>query len=100
MQLKIVANSKKECYNNMSKIKKEIERLKSRPKDFTYDEAKRVLNNFGFIENNKGKTSGSRVKFIDGQNRIIELHKPHPKNILKSYQVNLIINKLKGMEGF
>lgn len=84
----------------MSKLEKEIERLKSKPKDFTYDEAKRVLNNFGFIENNKGKTSGSRVKFIDGQNRIIELHKPHPKNILKSYQVNLIINKLKGMEGF
>lgn len=34
----------------MSKIEKEIERLKSRPKDFTYDEAKRVLNKFGFIE--------------------------------------------------
>lgn len=84
----------------MSKIKKEIERLKSRPKDFTYNEAKRVLNNFGFIENNKGKTSGSRVKFIDEQNRIIELHKPHPKNILKLYQIDLIINKLKGMEGF
>ena len=66
-----------------------------KPKDFTYDEAKKILNNFGFIENNKGKTSGSRVKFIDNQNRIIELHKPHPKNILKPYQINLIINKLK-----
>ena len=79
----------------MSKLKKEIERLKLKPKDFTYDEAKKILNNFGFIENNKGKTSGSRVKFIDNQNRIIELHKPHSKNILKPYQINLIINKLK-----
>ncbi len=79
----------------MSKLKKEIERLKLKPKDFTYDEAKKILNNFGFIENNKGKTSGSRVKIIDNQNRIIELHKPHPKNILKPYQINLIINKLK-----
>lgn len=79
----------------MSKLKKEIERLKLKPKDFTYDEAKKILNNFGFIENNKGKTSGSRIKFIDNQNRIIELHKPHPKNILKPYQINLIINKLK-----
>ena len=79
----------------MSKLKKEIERLKLKPKDFTYDEAKKILNNFGFIEYNKGKTSGSRVKFIDNQNRIIELHKPHPKNILKPYQINLIINKLK-----
>ena len=79
----------------MSKLKKEIERLKLKPKDFTYDEAKKILNNFGFIENNKGKTSGSRVKIIDNQNRIIELHNPHPKNILKPYQINLIINKLK-----
>lgn len=84
----------------MSKIEKEIERLKSKPKDFTYDEAKRVLNKFGFIENNKGKTSGSRVKFIDKNNRIIELHKPHQKNVLKAYQINLIISKLEGMEGF
>lgn len=79
----------------MSKLEKEIERLKSKPKDFTYEEAKKILNNFGFIENNKGKTSGSRVKFIDKQNRIIELHKPHPKNVLKLYQINIIINKLK-----
>lgn len=79
----------------MSKLEKEIERLKSKPKDFTYNEAKKILNKFGFIENNKGKTSGSRVKFINNEKIIIELHKPHPKNILKSYQINIMINKLK-----
>lgn len=79
----------------MSKLEKEIERLKSKPKNFTYDEAKRILNNFRFIENNKGKTSGSRVQFINKKNIIIELHKPYPKNILKPYQINIIINKLK-----
>lgn len=79
----------------MSKLEKEIERLKSKPKDFTYDEAKKILNKFGFIENNKGKTSGSRVKFINNEKIIIELHKPHPKNVLKSYQINIMINKLK-----
>lgn len=84
----------------MSRIEKEIERLKSKPKDFTYDEAKKILNNFGFIENNKGKTSGSRVKFINNQNMIIELHKPHPNNILKPYQINILVNKLNKMEGF
>ena len=52
----------------MSKIEKIIMRLKSKPKDFTYDEAIKVLNNFGFIEYNKGKTSGSRVLFINNQN--------------------------------
>lgn len=100
LQLKIVAKKQKGWYNNMSKIEKEIERLKSKPKDFTYDELKRILNYFGFIEDNKGKTSGSRVRFISNRNIIIELHKPHPKNILKTYQINIIINKLKEMEGF
>lgn len=84
----------------MSQIEKDIERLKNKPKDFTYDEAKKILNYFGFIENNKGKTSSSRVKFIDKENVIIVLHKPHPKNILKQYQITLIINKLMGKEGF
>lgn len=84
----------------MSKIEKEIERLKTKPKDFTYDEAKKILNYFGFIEKNKGKTSSSRVKFIDKEKVIIEFHKPHPKNILKLYQIDLIINKLKGKKGF
>ena len=34
----------------MSKIEKILERLKSKPKDFTYNEAKMILNNLGFIE--------------------------------------------------
>ena len=82
----------------MSRIEKEIERLKSKPRDFTYDELKKVLNNFGFFENNKGKTSGSRVEFQDYLGRKIVLHKPHPSNILKKYQINSILNDLKEME--
>lgn len=72
----------------MSKIEKEIERLKSKPKDYTYEEAKSLLNKLGFIEYNKGKTSGSKVRFINSKNAKIDLHKPHPSNILKTYQVS------------
>ena len=43
----------------MSRLEKEIERLKSKPKDYTYDEAKSFLNKLGFFENNKGKTCSS-----------------------------------------
>ena len=82
----------------MSKLEKEIERLKSRPKDYTYEEVKKLLNKLGYIENNKGKTSGSRVVFINNQNIKIELHKPHPKNILKAYQIEKILKKLKERE--
>lgn len=79
----------------MSRLEKEIERLKSKPRDYTYDEAKTLLNKLGFIEDNKGKTSGSRVVFMDNKNNRIELHKPHPGNILKEYQIKNILQPLK-----
>lgn len=83
----------------MSKKEKIIDRLKSKPKDFIYDEARNVLNIFGFIEDNKGKTSGSRIVFRNYEiNQKIELHRPHPGNILKLYQINKILDKLKEME--
>ena len=63
----------------MSKIDKAKERLSLRPKDYTYSEAKYLLSQLGFEEFNKGKTSGSRVKFYRASDqRIILLHKPHP----------------------
>ena len=63
----------------MCKFDKAKERLLSRPKDYTYSEAKYLLSQLGFEEFNKGKTSGSRVKFYRASDkRIILLHKPHP----------------------
>ena len=79
----------------MSKLEKEIERLKLKPKDYTYEEAKSLLNKLGYFEHNKGRTSGSRVMFINTKNEKIELHRPHPNNIIKSYKILDIINKLK-----
>jgi len=78
----------------MSRLEKEIERLKSKPKDYTYEEAKSLLNKLGYIENNKGKTSGSRVRFVNKDNVKIDLHKPHPKKILKGYQIESILKIL------
>jgi hypothetical protein len=80
----------------VSKHNKIIKRLNSRPKNFSYDELRQLLNGFGYIEYHKGKTSGSRVAFIrEKAGHIIRLHKPHPGNELKQYQVSLIISELK-----
>ena len=80
----------------MSKDQKIIVRLLSKPKDFTYNELCRVLNSLGYEESQSGKTSGSRVAFIDkSTNHIIRLHKPHPSNKLKQYQIELVIEELK-----
>lgn len=81
----------------MSKIEKVITRLKLNPKDFTYEEAKKILNSLGFFEHNKGRTSGSRVEFRK-ENKKIQIHKPHPGNILKPYQIKIILNKLEEWE--
>ena len=80
----------------MSKKDKLLKRLKSKPSDFTYDELKTLLNYLGFNEDNKGKTSGSAVKYKNSiYNKKILLHKPHPSNLLKQYQIKLVIEVLK-----
>lgn len=79
----------------MSKLEKEIERLKSKTKDYTYDELKSLLNKLGFYENTKGKTSGSGIEFKDEYKRKIMLHKPHPGNIIKPYIIKAVLNNLK-----
>ena len=69
------------------------------PKDFTYDELKKFLAGLGYEQTKKGKTSGSRVAFINqGSKHIIRLHKPHPGNIVKSYALEQIYDDLKGKE--
>lgn len=78
----------------MSKKDKLLEKLKSKPKDFTYEELKTLLNYLGFNENNKGNTSGSRVEFKDDLGRKVILHKPHPSNIIKPYKIKDIIKAL------
>ena len=49
----------------MSKKQKLIDKLKSRSRSFTYEEAVSLLLSLGFQMSNKGKTSGSRVAFIN-----------------------------------
>lgn len=78
----------------MGTKEKLIERIKGKPADFTFDEATRLLSLFGYVKSNKGKTSGSRVMFINEQKQKILLHKPHPGNVLKGYTIDLILAKL------
>ena len=79
----------------MSKIEKLIDKFKSIPKDLIWKELIKTLNHFGFDEiKTKGKTAGSRVKFVDVEKRIINLHKPHPRNTVKQYVIKQILEKL------
>ncbi|MCL2327415.1 MAG: type II toxin-antitoxin system HicA family toxin [Bacteroidetes bacterium] len=74
-----------------------IERFKSQPKDFTFGELTKLLSGFGFEISNKGKTSGSRVRFINKEEKmIIDLHKPHTQGApIKETALKDLHNTLK-----
>ena len=80
----------------MTKAEKLLNRFISLPKDFTYNELLRLLNSLGYTEQHG---SGSRVVFSNERiKHHIKLHKPHPGNVLKRYQIDLIIQELKSNE--
>lgn len=80
----------------MSKIEKLLEKFLSIPNDLTWNELIKILNHLGYFEiKKKEKTGGSRIKFANNNKDIVNLHKPHPKNIVKEYVIRQIIEKLK-----
>jgi hypothetical protein len=79
----------------VGKKDKLIARLRTKPKDFTYDEAKTLLELCGYIMAKSGKTSGSRVCFTK-ELKVFRMHKPHPRKELLHYQINELIDELKG----
>lgn len=79
----------------MSKKEKLIARLMSEPADFTFGEETTLMRHLGYTIDNGGKTSGSLVIFRHSGGDRITLHKPHPSNVLKRYQVKDTIAVLK-----
>lgn len=72
-----------------------ITRFLSQPKDFTFDEVERLFKILGFYLDNKGKTSGSRVVFINEEKDMeYAMHKPHSPNIVKVYAMKQILGFL------
>jgi len=81
----------------MSQQEKLLAKLttKPEPRDFKWSELATLLGGLGF-ELVKGK--GSRRKFYHvGKKTLINMHEPHPQNVLKSYQVREVVKKLKEM---
>ena len=79
----------------MSQKEKLIKKLKTLPKDFTWEDAEALLKYLEYIRSNKGRTSGSRIAFYREGFPPILLHKPHPQNELKLYQVKQLLEILE-----
>lgn len=80
----------------MGQKDKLIAKLKSNPKNFTFDEAESLLGYLDYRKSNKGKTSGSRVMFTSDKHKSkILLHKPHPRKELLEYQIKQLVELLE-----
>ena len=79
----------------MGQKEKLIARLLSQPKDFTFSDMETLLGYFEYKRNDKGRTSGSRVMFINDKYASIMFHKPHQRKELLDYQVKQVIEVLK-----
>lgn len=75
---------------------KRMERLLSRPKDYTFEEARSLVESLGYTLKNKGSTSGSRVMFYrERDEKKIMLHRPHPQSTMPAYAVKQMIEALR-----
>ena len=79
----------------MGTKEKLIERFKRQPKDFTFDELKRLFRVLGFEVNQRGKTSGSRLEFVNIEKELsYGTHKPHSDSLIKSYVMKQVLEFL------
>jgi hypothetical protein len=79
--------------SDMSRFKKSLARLLSRPKDFTWQELQTIMSHLGYLEKKGG---GSRRKFFNPKTKVsISLHEPHPELVLKMYAIDIVIDHLK-----
>jgi hypothetical protein len=67
-------------------------RVKSRPSDLKWDELARFLRSLGYEE---AQGAGSRRKFRGEGLPAINLHRPHPGNIVKQWAVNAVVEMLE-----
>ncbi len=75
------------------------EKFKALCYGISYADAESLLKHYGYSIDTKGKTSGSRIRFVcEGHNSIL-LHKPHPQKELKDYVIKQLHDTFE-QEGF
>ena len=77
----------------MSQSAKLLKRFPGKPKDFTWDEIVTLLSSLGYdVVPNDGSSRKFHNKLKDS---VICMHEPHPKRVLKTYQIIEIPKTLK-----
>ena len=61
-----------------------------------YSDLKKIMASFGYVESNKGATSGSRVRFYNKETGAsMMLHKPHPGDEMVKGAVESVVTFLR-----
>jgi hypothetical protein len=77
----------------MTKRQRALDRLLTKPADYTWSELRSLMEGFGYELQAVG---GSGRKFVDPiSGSGLFIHQPHPSSILKAYQVKLAIQFLR-----
>ena len=77
----------------MTKLDKLIKKLNNHKTTWTWNELVSLLMHLGY---EKIEGAGSRVKFDNGNAEdLINLHKPHPSNEVKTYVIRQVREKLE-----
>jgi len=85
--------------SELSRPEKLLQRFQGKPKDFTWAELVRLLNYLGYEESTRGRTAGSRRRFVHSCGALVLLHKPHPGNVVRRYVIEQLHDQLN-KEGF
>lgn len=81
----------------MAKIDALLDKLcvKPTPANFRFADIRKVMSHFGYLESNKGATSGSRVKFYHPETKaVLLLHKPHPGDEMAKAAIDSVVKFL------
>lgn len=85
--------------SKVSRPEKLLQRFQAKPKDFTWAELVKLLNYLGYEESTRGRTAGSRRRFVHSCGALVLMHKPHPGNVVRSYAIEQLHDQLS-KEGF
>ena len=73
-----------------------IDRIKSKPKDFTISELDSLMSKCGCTKITRGRTSGSAIAYIHNETKLmLRIHYPQPQKELKPYMVKLVLGFLE-----
>jgi hypothetical protein len=75
----------------VTRKEKALDRLLSAPSDLSWEDLRRALGVFGYVEHTKGKTAGSRRVFKADGLPDIRLHAPHNPPVVRRYAIEDVI---------